>query len=118
MAMFARAAAKAFDQGIGTLAAGGHILQLAGGRSVTGLSITTDKAMRYSAFWSAVRLLSEDQAKLPLGVHEQLDDGTNRPAPRHPLEQVIRYQANPQMTAFTWREVGMAHDSCSATRTA
>jgi HK97 family phage portal protein len=110
MAMFARAATKAFDQGIGTLAAGAHIAQLVGGRSVTGLSITTDKAMRYSAFWSAVRILSEDQAKLPLGVHERLRDGTNRPAPEHSLHNVIHHQANPQMTAFTWREVGMAHD--------
>jgi len=110
MGLFARAAVKAFDQGVGTLAAGAHVLQLGGGRSYTGISITTDKAMRYSAFWSAVRILSEDQAKLPLGVHELLPDGSNRPAPQHPLERVIRYQANPQMSAFTMRETGMAHD--------
>lgn len=111
MGIFARAASKAFDQGIGTLAAGSHIGQIiSAGRSSTGISITTDKAMRYAAFWSAVRLLSEDQAKLPLGIHEQLPDGSNRPAPQHPLERVIRYQANPQMSAFTWRETGMAHD--------
>lgn len=110
MGVFARAVNKAFDQGVGTLAAGAHIIQIGGGRSVTGLSITTDKAMRYSAFWSAVRILSEDQAKLPLMVHEQKPDGSNRPAPEHPLERVIRYQANPQMSAFTMRETGMAHD--------
>lgn len=110
MGLFARAATKAFDQGVGTLAAGAHIIQIGAGRSVTGLSITTDKAMRYSAFWSAVRILSEDQAKLPLGVFEVMADGSNRPAPEHPLDRVIRHRANPQMTAFTWREVGMAHD--------
>lgn len=110
MASFARAATKAFEQGVGTLAAGAHVLQLGGGRSVTGISVTTDKAMRYSAFWSAVRLLSEDQAKLPFAVHEQLPDGTSRPAPGHSLERVIRYQANPQMSAFTWRETSMAHN--------
>jgi HK97 family phage portal protein len=110
MGLFARAATKAFDQGVGTLAAGAHIIQIGGGRSSTGLSITTDKAMRYSAFWSAVRLLSEDQAKLPLAVFEQRADGSSKPAPEHPLERVIRYQANPQMSAFTWRETGMAHD--------
>lgn len=110
MGLFVRAAVKAFDQGVGTVAAGAHIIQVGSGRSVTGLSITTDKAMRYSAFWSAVRILSEDQAKLPLGVFELRDDGSSKPAPQHPVERVIRYRANPQMTAFTMRETGMAHD--------
>jgi HK97 family phage portal protein len=110
MALLARAATKIFDQGVGTLAAGRHIGQLVGGRSVTGLSVTTDKAFQYSAFWAAVRILSEDIAKLPLGVFRKLSDGSTRPAPDHPLDRVIRYQANPQMTSFTWREVGMAHD--------
>ena len=110
MVSFARAATKAFDQGVGTLAAGAHIIQMGAGRSVTGLSVTTDKAMRYGAFWSAVRLLSEDQAKLPFVVFESLADGSSRPAPEHPLERVIRYQANPQMSAFSWRETSMAHD--------
>jgi HK97 family phage portal protein len=110
MALLARAATKAFDQGIGTLAAGSHIGQLiSAGRSVTGISVTTDKAFHYSAFWAAVRILSEDIAKLPLTIHRRRRDGSSEQAPDHPLDRVIRYQANPQMTAFIWREVGMAH---------
>jgi HK97 family phage portal protein len=110
MGMFARAATKAFDQGIGTIAAGGHVIQLGGGRSFTGLSITTDKAMRYSAFWAGCRILSEDVAKLPLGVYRQEPDGSRTQVPDHPLDRVIRYQWNPRMTSFTGRQVGMLHD--------
>lgn len=109
MGIFARAAAKAFDQGAGTLAVGAHIINIGAGRSASGISITTDRALKYSAFWAAVRILSEDMAKLPLGVFEEMPDGSHRPAPEHPVNRVIRYQANPQMSAFTWREVGMAH---------
>lgn len=109
MGIFARAATKAYNQGVGTLAVGAHIMQMGAGRSVTGISITTDRAMRFAAFWSAVRILSEDQAKLPLQVHELLPNGTTQPAPQHPIERPIRYQANPEMSAFTMRETGMAH---------
>lgn len=115
MGVFARAATKAFDQGLGTLQAGQHILQVGGGKSVTGLSITTDKAMRYAAFWGAVRILSEDPAKLPLGVYRRLPrrangkSGGSELVDDHPVNRVIRYSHNPQTTAFTGREVAMAH---------
>jgi HK97 family phage portal protein len=113
--IFARAATKAFDQGIGTLQVGAHILQVGGGKSVTGLSITTDKAMRYAAFWGAVRILSEDIAKLPLGVYKRLPTrangkpGGSTAVDDHPVNRVIRYIANPQTNAFIAREVSMAH---------
>lgn len=109
MAIFARAATKAFDQGVGTLAVGAHILQLGAGRANSGVSVTTDRAMAYAAFWAAVRLLSEDQAKLPLSVHEALPDGSSRPAPGHPIERAIRYAANPEMSAFDLRQTSMVH---------
>lgn len=109
MGIFARAATKAFDQGVGTLAAGAHIVQIGGGKSVTGLTITTDKALRYSAFWGAVRIISEDIAKLPAGVFRQRTDRGADPVRDHPIDRIVRYQANPQTTAFTWREVTMAH---------
>lgn len=112
MGIFVRAATKVFDQGVGTIAAWSHagqMGQISGGRSFTGLSITTDKAMRYAAFWAACRILSEDVAKLPLGVYRRGPKGSEQ-ASDHPLDRVIRYQANPQMSSFVWRQVGMLHD--------
>lgn len=110
--LFARATTKAFDQGVGTLAAGAHAISSGGGRSVTGLSITTDRALRYSAFWAAVRVVSEDVAKVPFGVFQKVQIGDRTAAkadPGHPVDRVIRYMANPTLTAFTWREVSTAH---------
>ena len=119
MSIFARAATKLFDQGAGTLAAGAHVLQMGGGRSTSGISVTTDRAMRYSAFWDAVRILSEDVAKVPYGVFVRTsttstDDASverqgSKPDPSHAVDRVIRYQANPELTAYHWREVTMAH---------
>ncbi|HEV8545019.1 MAG TPA: phage portal protein, partial [Candidatus Limnocylindrales bacterium] len=111
MVSFARAAAasmKLFDQGVGTLAAGAHIAQVGTGRSATGLSINTDKAMKYAAFWSAVRILAESMASLPLNVMRHTIDGADI-VRDHPVHRLIHDLANPQMSAYTWREVGMTH---------
>jgi HK97 family phage portal protein len=107
--VFARAATKGFDQGLGTLAAGAHILSVGGGKSVTGLTITTDKALRYAAFWGAVRAISEDVAKLPAGVYRQRKPKGADQVSDHPVDRVVRYMANPQTTAFIHRETTVAH---------
>lgn len=109
MGMFARAATKAFDQGVGTLAVGAHILQIGAGRSVTGLSITTDKAMRYAAFWSAVKILAESMATLPLNVYRREADGSRTIVDDHPVQLVLHGAANPWMASVQLLEVGMTH---------
>jgi len=109
MGIFARAAVKVFDQGVGTLAAGSHIFQIGGGRSVTGLSITTERAFRYSAFWAAVRILAGSVALLPLSVYRLTSDGSRQIVREHPVHRVIHDVFNPRMASFTGREVGMAH---------
>jgi len=109
MGMFARAAVKAFDQGIGTLAAGAHILQLGAGRSVSGISITTDKAMRYAAFWSAVRILSESMATMPVSILRLGPDASRTVATGHPVQRLVHDAPNPQMTAYTFKEVTTTH---------
>jgi len=111
MAIFARAAVKAFDQGVGTLAAGGHIAQImvGGGRSVTGLSITTDRAMRYAAFWAAVRILAESMASLPIDVM-RLGPAAERTVARdHPVHRLLHYTTNPETTAYRFVETAMTH---------
>lgn len=99
---------KAFNQGIGTLASGGHIYQLTGGKASTGASIGADRALRYAAFFAAVRILSESLAQLPLITYRRLDRGKER-ATDHPLYPILHDRANPQTTSFAWREAAMAH---------
>jgi len=109
MGVFARAAVKAFDQGVGTLAAGAHVLQLGAGRSATGISVTTDKALRYSAFWAGVRILAESIATLPVNIIRIAPDGSREVVRTHPVHRLLHDVANPQMTAYAFREVSMAH---------
>ncbi len=109
MALFARAATKAFNQGIGTLAAGGHITMVGSRRTVTGHSVSLDSAMSYSAFWSCVRIISESVASLPAIVYRRLPDGGKERAPDHWLYPVLHDAANPEMTAFGTLETATAH---------
>lgn len=110
MGIFARAATKAFDQGVGTLAAGSHVAQLVGGgRSASGITVTPDRALSFGPFWAGVRILAESVAVLPLAVFEKTGDKTRRDASDYPLHRVIRGAANPQMPSYRWRETAMAH---------
>lgn len=108
MGIFARAAVK-FDQGIGTLAAGSHVWQIvSGGKTSTGESITAERALRFGAFFAAVRILSESLAQLPLITYRRLPKGKKR-ATDHWLYPVLHDRFNPQMTSFAGRETGMSH---------
>ncbi len=73
-----------------------------------GISVTPENAFGFPAFFAAVRVLSEDVAKLPLFVFEDLDPG-KRKAKDHPLYRVLHSRPNPEMTSFVWREVSMSH---------
>jgi HK97 family phage portal protein len=62
-----------------------------------------------AAVWSAVRVLSEDMASLPLFLFEKDDDGGRHKATDHHLYETLHDYANPEMTSFAWRETSMAH---------
>lgn len=88
--------------------------RLSGRRSVgvsrhAGVYVDQDKAMTFSAVWAACRLVSETVAMLPWGYHEELDNGGNKKLTKDSLSRVLRRQANPEMTAFTWKQVAVYH---------
>lgn len=72
------------------------------------INVTADNAFGFPAFFAAVRVLSEDVAKLPLFVYEDLDPGKRR-AKEHYLYPVLHDRPNPEMTSFVWREASMSH---------
>ena len=64
--------------------------------------------MRVTAYLAAVKIISETIASLPLNVYR--DKGsTKERAPNHPLFEVLHYQSNPEMTAYTFRETIQGH---------
>lgn len=69
----------------------------------------SDGSLAYSPFWSAVRVLSETVAQLPLVIYRRLPDGGKERAQDHPLYELLHTSPNPEMTSFIWRETGQSH---------
>ena len=78
-----------------------------GATSKSGELITPDTAMRTSAVYACVRVLSEAIASLPYKVFERTEDGKNH-AQDHSL-QLLFQDPNDHMTSFEFRETMMAH---------
>ena len=84
--------------------------QMFGGlKTNTGMIVTPEIALNYSAVWNAVTVLAGTIASLPLMVFKRIGiDGRERFA-NHRLFDTIHTQPNPEMTSFLWREVAMNH---------
>jgi HK97 family phage portal protein len=80
----------------------------AGNTTYSGVSVTEDNAMRSSAVYACIRIISESIASLPLVLYRQSGRNKNR-ATDHPTYSVLHDLANPLMTALEWRELTMAH---------
>ena len=78
-----------------------------GSASKTGIAITEDSAMRLSAVFGAVRVISETIASLPWMVKQDFE-GNTRNAAAHPINQLI-HSPNGIMTDFNFRETCQAH---------
>lgn len=68
------------------------------GTSSSGQVVTADKAMRLSAVWACVRLLSESVSTLPLKIYERQADGSRKAATNHPAYSVLCRRPNSEMT--------------------
>lgn len=80
-----------------------------GSVSSTGLQVDEEAAQRLSAFSAALRLLSNDVAKLPLEVLRLLAEGGKERARGMPLYDVLHTAPNDWQTSFEWRRQGMRH---------
>ena len=78
-----------------------------GSASKTGIAITEESAMRLSAVFGAVRVISETIASLPWMVKQDFE-GSTRNASAHPINQLI-HSPNGMMTDFNFRESCQAH---------
>lgn len=68
--------------------------------------VTEDTALRLSAVFACVRVLSETVASLPLSVYERTDRG-KRMAGDHPIYFLVHNQPNQLMTSYKFRETIM-----------
>lgn len=74
----------------------------------SGISVTAESSLRYTAVFACVRVLSESVAALPLHLYQRRGDGRDR-ASDHPLYRVLHSQPNPLQTSYEWRALSMVH---------
>jgi HK97 family phage portal protein len=80
-----------------------------GEETASGVRVSPESAMTYSAFFAAVRVISEDVANCPLPLFERQPGGGKKVATEHSLYGVLNQVANPLMTAVTLRKTLQAH---------
>ncbi|HET6498188.1 MAG TPA: phage portal protein, partial [Coriobacteriia bacterium] len=71
----------------------------AGPESATGVRVSADTAMRASAVWGCVRLISETVASLPLSIYSRTEDGGRKEATQHPIYTLLHYRPNRLQTS-------------------
>ncbi|WP_438282290.1 phage portal protein [Pseudomonas alabamensis] len=88
------------------LSDGGFWSAFSGAQSSSGKAVTVDKAMRLSAVWACVRIISTSVAGLPLSIYRRLPDGGRETARDFPLYDVVHNSPNEDMAAFHfWQAV-------------
>lgn len=70
--------------------------------------IDPDSALTIPQFYAAVTYVSEDIAKLPLNMNEDLAAEGSRPAPKHELQERLHDQPNQYQDAIEWKEMATA----------
>jgi HK97 family phage portal protein len=71
--------------------------------SDTGIYVSEENALKFSAVWACVRLLSELPASLPLEIYEE-KARARIPVETHPAKQVLTFPNN-YMNRFTYHEL-------------
>lgn len=74
----------------------------------SGVTVTPETSLAYSAVLACVRVLAEGVAQLPLILYQRKTRGRER-ATNHPLYNLLKTSPNPVITSFEWREAMMAH---------
>lgn len=77
--------------------------------SSTGLSISEDTALTYSAFWACVNAISTDVASVPLILYKRLKEGGKERYTDAKLYRLLHDEPNPEMSAVTFRQILTAH---------
>ena len=67
-----------------------------------GVTVNTDTALRFTAVFAAIKLLSENIAGLPKSVMIRTEDGGYEAADRHPAHALLYDRPNAYMDVFVF----------------
>lgn len=79
------------------------------GLTTSGNRVNNQTAMRTTAVYACVRILSEAIASIPLNFYRYTLDGGKEKYLTHPLYYLLHDEPNPEMTSFVFRETLMGH---------
>lgn len=79
---------------------------LGGGATASGVTVNKETALTFSGYSSALKILSEDIAKLSKSVFKKTDEGKEIDR-KHPAYKLIHSEPNAMMTAFVYHETMM-----------
>jgi HK97 family phage portal protein len=75
----------------------------------SGVHVTAERALALPAVYSAVRVITDAMAQIPLILYRRTDDGGKERANVHPLYRLLHRKPNEQQTSSEWREVMQNH---------
>jgi len=79
------------------------------GMSNSGVNVDEDTALKISAVYACVKVISETVASLPLKLLKEEENGDMQKARHHPLYPLLADTPNNEMSAFTFREMLMTN---------
>lgn len=74
----------------------------------SGVNVDPDTAMRVTAALACIRIIADTESSLPFFTYRRLERGKEK-ARDHYLYRVLHDEANPEMSAFTFRRTITAH---------
>lgn len=77
--------------------------------AASGVLVTEFTAIQVAAYFSCIRIISDQIASLPLHVYERQADGSEIVAWNHPLERVVHLAPNDETPAPDFRQSGQGH---------
>ena len=79
------------------------------GTNTAGLTVNENSALKHSAYWRAVNLISSQMASFPIGLFKRLPNGNTEEILNHPAVRLLTRQPNNIMTPFIWKESSQAN---------
>lgn len=81
---------------------------LGGRKTASGMRVNSRTAMNLAPYYAGLRAISEDVAKLPFKVFEQLQPRGKKSIPGHRVHHLLQVEPNPDMGSMAFRET-MTH---------
>jgi HK97 family phage portal protein len=79
-----------------------------GDDAASGVNVTHQTALTYSAVWAAIRINAETMGSLPHLTYQKTTSG-KKEAEEHPVYSLLSLEPNPEMTACVFHETMQAH---------